>query len=567
MAQHGFLITDCGSTTTKAILVEEREGGFRLSARGEAPTTVEAPHEDVTRGVLGAVGEIEELTGRTFLEKERITGVEGYLSTSSAGGGLQMAVAGVVRSMTSRSAARAALGAGAIVMDSFSANDGRPAHLKIARIRAMRPDMILLAGGVDGGTVTHVLEMAELIKAAQPRPRLGTGFKLPVIYGGNRDAARQVMEILGGETDLDVVANLRPELERENLSPAREKIHDLFMEHVMAQAPGYGRLMSWTDAPIVPTPGAVGSLIQRVADEEGISVMGVDIGGATTDLFSVFEGTFTRTVSANLGMSYSVSNVLAEAGYEGIARWLPFSVGEEALRDRIGNKMIRPTTIPQTLEDLKVEQAIAREALRLSLVQHREFAVQLEGVQAERTMSDFFTSREKGKSLVDMMALDLLIGSGGVLSHAPRRAQAARMLIDAFEPEGVTELAVDSVFMMPHLGVLSTVNPRAAAEVFHADCLVRLGTCVAPRGKGLKAVIREPGKTREVEVPFGEIAVFPFDQARVELVPERGMDIGAGPGRAVVKEITQGLIVDCRGRPLKPDAEKLEAWSRATGEY
>ena len=486
-----FLITDCGSTTTKAILIERGEDGFRLAARGEAPTTVEAPHEDVTRGVINAITEIEELTGRTFLAEGRIIapardgrGVDRYLSTSSAGGGLQMMVAGVVRNMTGQSAARAALGAGAIVMDVFAVNDGLAPHEKISRIRNLRPDMILLSGGVDGGTESHILEMAELIRAANPRPRLGMSFRLPVIYGGNRDAADAVREILDGATDLDVVDNVRPKLEQENLVPAREKIHDLFMEHVMAQAPGYRKLMDWAHAPIMPTPGAVGGLIRATAEAEGISVVGVDIGGATTDVFSVFKGVFNRTVSANLGMSYSVSNVLAEAGYENIVRWLPFDLDEQGLRDRVGNKMIRPTTIPQMLEDLKVEQALAREALRLSFVQHRAFAVDLEGVQARRDFGDAFAASAEPESLVDMMALDLLIGSGGVLSHAPRRNQAAMMLVDAFLPEGVTELAVDSIFMMPHLGVLAEVHREASAQVFHRDCLVPLGTCVAPSGSG-----------------------------------------------------------------------------------
>ena len=159
-------------------------------------------------------------------------------------------------------------------------------------------------------------------------------------------------------------------------------------------------------------------------------------------------------------MSYSISNVLAEAGLHNILRWVPFDIEEADLRDRIKNKMIRPTTIPQLLEELQVEQAIAREALRLAFVQHRELAVGLKGVQTERTLSDVFDQNDEGDSLVQMMDLDLLVGSGGVLSHAPGRAQSAAMLIDAFQPEGITRLAVDSIFMMPHLGVLSTVNER-----------------------------------------------------------------------------------------------------------
>ena len=144
-----ILATDCGSTTTKAILIDKKDGEYRLISRGEAPTTVEAPAEDVTRGVLNAVGEIEDLTGRKlikgdgiWLPREGDNGCDAYVGTSSAGGGLQMMVAGVVKSMTAESAQRAALGAGAIVMDSLATNDGRLTHERIERIRAMRPDMI-----------------------------------------------------------------------------------------------------------------------------------------------------------------------------------------------------------------------------------------------------------------------------------------------------------------------------------------------------------------------------------------------------------------------------------------
>ncbi len=399
-----IVATDCGSTTTKAILIKLVDGEYRLIVRGEAPTTVEAPFEDVTRGVLNAIREVEELSGQEVLDGEKIIhpsdgdkhGVDLYLSTSSAGGGLQMMVAGVVMSMTAESAQRAALGAGAIVMDVLASNDGRLPHEQIERIRHLRPDMILLSGGIDGGTITHVVELGQIISAADPKPRLGVGYALPVIYAGNKDATGEVTKLLEDKTVLYTVDNLRPVLERENLGPARDKIHDLFMEHVMAQAPGYNKLMDWTDSPIMPTPGAVGSIIETIAKQQSIEVVGVDIGGATTDVFSVFKDTFNRTVSANLGMSYSVSNVLAEAGIENVMRWVPFELGELEVRNRIKNKMIRPTTVPQSLQDLKLEQAIAREALRLAFEQHKSFAVSLKGVQQERTISDAFDQSASG---------------------------------------------------------------------------------------------------------------------------------------------------------------------------
>ena len=588
-----IIATDCGSTTTKAILIEKRGEEYRLIVRGEAPTTVEAPFEDVTCGVLNAVAEVEDLTGRKFIKDSKILspkegkdGVDLYVSTSSAGGGLQMMVAGVVKEMTAESAQRAALGAGAIVMDVIASNDQRAPHEKIGRIRTLRPDMILLSGGIDGGTTTHVAELAELIGAADPRPRLGMGYSLPVIYAGNVDARDIVKERLEHKTSLTITDNLRPVLERENLQPARLKIQDLFLEHVMKHAPGYKNLLAWTAVPIMPTPAAVGSIMQLIARIEKIQVVGVDIGGATTDVFSVFGEVFNRTVSANLGMSYSISNVLAEATVPNIVRWVPFDVEEADLRNRIKNKMIRPTTIPQTLEELMIEQAISREALRLAFEQHKLLAVGLKGVQQERTISDTFEQAESGATLVDMMQLDILVGSGGVLSHAPRRVQAAFMLIDGFRPEGVTQLAVDSIFMMPQLGVLAEVHPKAALEVFNKDCLIRLGTCVAPVGTAKEGapcidvrIEREGGKVDEKSVAFGQMVLVPLEnntKAKALLRPARGFDVGLGKGKEVHAELTGGvvgIIIDARGRPLNLPTDrnervrKLTEWNKALDVY
>jgi uncharacterized protein (TIGR01319 family) len=593
-----IIATDCGSTTTKAILIEKKGDTFRQTFRGEAPTTVEAPFDDVTRGVLNAIAEVEELSGRKILDGEVIvtpagaggdprTGVDLYVSTSSAGGGLQMMVAGAVQSMTGESAQRCALGAGAIVMDVLALNDGRLPHEKIERIRSLRPDMILLSGGTDGGTITHVVEMAEYIAAAEPRPRLGTTYTLPLIYAGNKDARERVAEILGKKTALVITENIRPTLEKENLAPARNKIHDLFLEHVMAQAPGYKKLIAWTGAPIVPTPAAVGFIMQALAKRDRINLLGVDIGGATTDVFSVYGGVFNRTVSANLGMSYSIANVLAEAGLANIMRWVPFDLDEQTLRNRIKNKMIRPTTIPQTLDELQIEQAIAREALRLALIHHKSLATGLKGIQQERTISDIFEQKASGESLIDMLALDLIVGSGGILSHAPRRIQSMLMMVDAYEPLGFTTLSVDSIFMMPHLGVLSTVNERAATDVLVHDCLVYLGTCIAPIGQGKDGdqcadytIAFDGGRPAERgTLSFGElklIALGDDERATVTMKPVKSVDLGEGKGVAVTREArggAVGLLLDGRGRPLRLPADPrarvatLTRWHQAVGLY
>jgi len=284
-------------------------------------------------------------------------------------------------------------------------------------------------------------------------------------------------------------------------------------------------------------------------------------------------------------MSYSICNVLKEAGIKNILRWVPFEIEEADLRNRLRNKMIRPTTIPQTLQELMVEHAVAREALRLAFEHHKALARGLRGIQRKRTIADIFEQTMGEETHIKMMELNFLGGTGGLLSHAPRRAQSALMLIDGFQPEGVTKLAQDSVFMMPHLGVLSTVHPKAAVEIFEKDCLVRLGTCIAPVGEGksgetaVKIIIKMPEAEITEDVPFGTIRRVPLKEkeaANVKIEPHSNMDVGAGKGRSYTTSIeggVVGIIVDARGRPLvlpedtRNRSKKLIEWFRALDAY
>lgn len=588
-----ILATDCGSTTTKAILIEKKDGEYRLTTRGEAPTTVEAPFDDVTVGVVNAVRELEELSGKRLLNvtdetkgatgksaiitprQDDTTGADLYLSTSSAGGGLQMSVAGVVKTMSAESANRAALGAGAIVIDTVAVDDGRKDHEKIERIRQLRPDMLLMSGGTDGGTVTHLVDLAQMLVAADPKPRLGIGLKIPVIFAGNKEAVKPVDDVLEGRVDLKVVDNLRPTMDKENLGPAREAIHELFLQHVMQQAPGYGKLMTWTSSGIMSTPNAVGKIIETIAEQFQINVLAVDIGGATTDVFSVFGGVFNRTVSANLGMSYSICNVLTESGVGNIKRWIPFNIDDDDLRNRLRNKMIRPTTVPQALEDLLIEHAVSREALRLAFDHHKSLARGLKGVQKIRTVGEAISQEGSGATLVNLWGLDMIVGSGGVLSHAPLRGQSALMMLDAYQPQGITMLAVDSIFMMPQLGILSTVHPEAAAQVFERDCLIKLGDCVAGVGP---ANATGPAFTVTIDgtpisVDSGELKLVPLglnQKKTVTIRPGKGWNLGAGKNKPIEDAVLEGgvvgLILDGRTRPLTLPASapermaKLKQW-------
>jgi len=251
-----------------------------------------------------------------------------------------------------------------------------------------------------------------------------------------------------------------------------------------------------------------------------------------------------------------------------ILRWVPFGMEEKELINMLRNKMIRPTTIPQTLKELIIEHAVAREAIRLGFEHHKTIATRLRGVKVERALADIF-EQSLAETYIEMIKIGIIVGTGGLLSHAPRRAQSLMILMDAFQPVGVTRMFQDSVFMMPHLGVLSTVYPEAAWQIFDKDCLLRLGTVIAPLGeakdgeKVMEVRLETPNEESETrQINFGEILSISLGEGKeadIIISPAKEFDIGAGRGKALetkVKGGVVGVVLDARGRPMNLPEEK-----------
>jgi uncharacterized protein (TIGR01319 family) len=561
-----FCITDVGSTTTKAILFERENGRWRY-VRREAPTTVEKPHEDVSVGVLNAFHAVERETGLTLIENER-PGVP-YLATSSAGGGLAVVVTGLVRDLTADSADRVALGAGAIVLDIVAMNDGRTPYRKIEDLKRLRPDMVLLAGGFDGDNISGPVYLAELIVESGLHPKLNPEARLDIIYGGNIHAAPYVAKVLGEDFEFYSVPNVRPDGVHENAGPARALIHDLFRNHVMSQAPGYDKLESWVSAPIRPTPSAFANILGVISQDISGAIMAIDIGGATTDVYTARGGKVFRTVSANLGMSYSIRNVAELGGIGAIRKMHSSDLTDTEVWNRIGNKHIDPTSLPRSAEDMATEWAVATVAVREAVLEHLDvMRAAAEESPEPRLDIDILIRgarrpwqkelRVEGRPDLALEDYELVIGSGGILSHSPRQA-AAMILLDALQPNGVVEFAVDSAFMFPHLGVLVEANESLARQLFHELGIVRLGTVYAPAGH--EAALRVPvkgattsGRNVGEEVEPDAVGVIPLLEGE-----EIGLSwTGAGgDGGFTAGGGVCGLIVDNRTRPIKRGAENL----------
>ncbi|MBN2055631.1 glutamate mutase L, partial [bacterium] len=548
-----MLITDIGSTTTKALLLR-MEGGGRCIAEADVATTVERPEEDVKIGVRRAIALLEQRSGVRLLAGDQRPVVP-YLSTSSAGGGLQIMVFGLAASDTGRAAELTAHGAGGVILRTFTIDDGTPAITKMRLIRELHPDMVLMAGGMDGGNIASLVRLAEILNLAKPTPKFAGAERIPLVFCGNKDARDFVINVLD-QFDLHIVDNIRPSATNYHLAPAKAKIHDLFMENVMERAPGYQELKNWVSAPLLPTPAGVDRILSLYAKADSTNLVMVDMGGATTDIFSIISGACRRTVAANIGMSYSIANIAAQAGMARIMAHLQ-GLGETMVHDYLANKMLSPTELPVTDADRWIEQAAAVEGIDLAWSQHREMNFRiarlgfLEKLRLRHVIDPFLEtfSGADSNGYFQESDIDLVIGSGGVLSHAGTAAQVIRMLVDGFRPCGVTRLAVDQSFKSPHLGVLSTVDEKTALRLYTDSCLRDLAWVVAPSGRmepNRVAMVIEDETGGSYSIKGGEVHYLETG-GNLRIKPAAGVYIRRN-NAPVELRTDLPVLIDCRGR-------------------
>ncbi len=502
ITKKNILITDIGSTTTKAVLFQKGSESYTLTALQNVGTTVERPQEDVKIGIFNSIQNIEKATDIQLLDKDstsenlRFNKDTLYLTTSSAGGGLQILVFGLTLFDSASSAKRAAYGSGGVILDTFAINDNRTPVEKMQLIRLLRPDIILFSGGTDGGNISSIVRMGELLSLAHPKPKFGDKTEIPLVYAGNKDAQSFIQSLFSEKFQLYIVPNIRPTLQDENLPPAQEKIHQLFMDNVMEQAPGYGSLKKVVADAIIPTPSGVINALRLISKQMGKNIISVDIGGATTDVFSNIMGKYYRTVSANYGMSYSISNVMKDATFEKIQRWLPESLDEHYIRNYISNKMLYPLYIPQDDTQTAIEHATAREAIQMSIRHHMKmhfntqkigFLDRLKHTDFDKFLECFYVEKLQEQRSFHMKDIGIMIGAGGVLSNAPSSTHALITICDGLKPEGITEIWRDNHFISPHLGKLSEVNSELASELLHKECYQKIGMCIRPIFQKMKA--------------------------------------------------------------------------------
>lgn len=533
-----IIITDVGSTTTKAILVDIDDNHAKLVGLANSPTTVEKPFEDVKFGILKAIKGLETETGEKLLKNEdklEFLDEIKYLTTSSAGGGLQILVVGLTKVESAAKAEKTALGAGGVILETIAIDDKRSVLEQMEIIQGVHPDIILFSGGYDGGAITGIIRLSEILSLAHPKPKFGKA-KIPLVYAGNKSIREAITGIFKDKFDLHIVDNIKPNIETENLKPAQDKVHELFMENVMEQAPGYSEIKKIVDDTIVPTPRAVLVAMEILSGEKNLNLMTVDIGGATTDIFSYLSGVSHRTVRANSGMSYSISNVLSEVGVQGIKRWLPKNISESYIANYISNKMLYPQFVPKDDVFVMIEQACAIEAINISFKQHMEMHfyevkwnqfAQVKNAARDPFYEHVYTEKVISGMKFNLAGLDVVIGAGGVISHAPSKLQALHVIVHGFKPLGMTEIWRDKHFISPHLGKLSNIREKAADELLNTVCTERLGLSLRPKFKKkrkpylLMTITIDGNKTEIYSENYNFIDITKDSEVKIEL--EKGV--------------------------------------------
>ncbi len=575
-----LLVADCGTVTTRAVLLEQVGGEYRFVAHGEAPTTLGSCWNAVTDGVRHAIERISDKTGWKFIDEngDLISpqtrgqrGVDALACTASASEPLRVALGGLSEDLSIAGLRRVAAGTYSEIVTVLNDDDGIPLNEEgcVRAIRSSAPDVVCVAGGIEGGAERPVLDMvrgATLACSMMDREKRPT-----LLYAGNSRLRRRVADIVGDEAELRVADNVRPTLEDEYVVEAQQELQSLFVQRRLEELPGIATLSGWSPMPVAPTAEAFGRLIRylwHLGDPER-GVLGIDVGGSSTTLAAVFDDRLYLTIRSNLGSAFGRQHLLGRQDPEAVTRWLPEGLSCNHAHGLLIEKEAYPSSIPQIERDLWLEQAVAREAI-------------------SRTLDLARPGWQPGVAEVypGLMPLcDTIVVAGGVLGKAPRPGQAALILLDALQPIGISTLVLDADGLAPALGNVAKIKPVAAVEVLDAGGLTNLGTVVSPVGESRPGdtvltmrVSYDSGRELDIEVRHGDLEIVPLpvgQEAVLDLSPRGGFDVGAGGrgegGRWRVSGGLVGLIVDARGRPLRlateteQRREEMRQWLSTVG--
>lgn len=553
-----ILAIEVGAAVTRAVLFDVVEGQYRFVASGQAPSTAEAPFKDIGIGVREAITHLQNITGNTLLGPDNNliapaqsdgSGVDAVVATISAGPAMRTVIVGLLSDVSLESARRMAESTYSRIVDVLDLSDHRKPDQQLDSIVRSRPDLVILTGGTNGGASRSMLKMLEAVGLAcylmplEKRPM--------VLYAGNESLANDVQELLGGHAGkLQISHNVRPSLDTENLAPASHELASLIVKLRQRQLKGMGELDLWTGGNLLPTTYAQGRMINFLSRmyESTRGLLSVNIGASATSVAAGFAGELVLGTYPQFGLGENLAGLLQHMELEDIMRWLPLDISPNTLREYLFQKALYPTTIPATLDDQAITQAVARQVLYLAV----------------RTAQKNFPAKTNSSRDGSLPPLDLIIGGGGVVSDGTSLGQSLLLMLDAIQPVGILPILVDQNNLLPLLGVAATRNNYLPVQVIDSGAFIGLGTIISLTASAnygdhvLRAKLTyEDGTDARVDVKFGGLEILPLpsgQSARLSLQPLQRTDAGLGPGRSGAITVTGGalgVVIDARGRPLR----------------
>lgn len=452
------LLIDFGSTYTKVTAADLEEQ--RLIATAASYTTVQT---DINDGLENALKLLEEKTGKIEYEAR--------YACSSAAGGLRMIACGLVPELTAEAAKQASLGAGAKIMKVYSYQLTEDDAEEIAELN---PDIFLLTGGTDGGNKDVVIDNAKVI-ASIP-------LDFPVVIAGNRSASRTCERIIRESGKQAIVCeNVMPKFNQLNIEPAQNKIREVFLERII-KARGLSKISNLISGIMMPTPAAVlaamSLLSKGTENQPGIGdLVAVDVGGATTDVYSMSYGEpdkvntvikglpepfAKRTVEGDIGMRYSAAGIVEAAGIANICRLSGLS--EERAWELIEQITSHTDMLPDTEDVAKLDFALASMAVRVGMTRHAGYVEKVFTPVGE-------TFLQTGK---DLSRVEKVIITGGSLIHADNVKEiACQALYDLKEPMSLkpqhAEILVDKEYILSAMGLLSKYDAETALKIMKKE--------------------------------------------------------------------------------------------------
>ena len=452
------LLIDFGSTFTKLTAADLKVG--KLIGSAAAYTTVET---DVGEGLAVALAELKAQTG--------IGSFDARLACSSAAGGLRMVVCGFTPEFTAEAAKMASLGAGAKVVGAYSY---MLTDEDIAEIVAAPPDILLLTGGTDYGNRRCILHNAQMLA--------GCAADFPIIIAGNRICAEECERLLSGR-EVYLCDNVMPEPRKLNIEPTQERIRELFLRRIV-QAKGLTREAELLSGILMPTPTAVMSAMELLAKgtdmQPGLGeLIAVDLGGATTDVYSMASGApcsggtvvlglpepwAKRTVEGDIGMRYGAAGVLEAVGAGRLAELS--GLDESAIPALVEG--LGAADLPDTPERAALDFALASAAVETAISRHA-------GTASEAWTPHGNVRFQYGK---DLTGVGTLVATGGALIHSPDAAKIAahalqipltRALHNLAAPQPLSpkaaQVRIDRRYILSAMGLLADKHPDVALSI------------------------------------------------------------------------------------------------------